>query len=143
MNIAPPNRVALNAPAGSGAKTVNFGVGATWVVVQSKAFSVGAIWQKNQSVTFGLGALWQGGSTKFFGIGAYWATPYHDNAPYGQMIGNNLVKPIDPNRLSTWSTYTRPASPIDGMTGRNVQTGKLETWDEKNNVWKDAAGNSL
>jgi hypothetical protein len=145
MNVGTLNSIALNATVAGGAatRTKTVGIGARWVSVVTKSTSISAIWQATQTKTVSIGALWQGGSTKFVAIGAYWAIPFHDQAPWGQMVGNNLVRPLDPNRIATWSTYSRPSSPMDGQTGRNVQTGKIETWDEKNNTWKDAAGNSL
>jgi hypothetical protein len=143
MNISALNTIALNSNLAAGGKSTTYSVDAHLVTVGSETYSVDAILQASFSRTYGVDALLQGGSSKFYSVDAILVTPYHDQAHWGQMIGNNIVRPIDPNRVATWSTFSRPSSPIDGMTGRNVQTGKIEVYDEKSSSWKDAAGNTL
>lgn len=145
MNNAVLNSTVLNSkpPGGAASHSQTYSVDFLSVTQSTKTYSIDFIGQGVFTQTYAIDFIGQGATTVFYAIDFLAATPYHDQAHWGQMIGNNIVRPIDPNRLATWSTYSRPSSPIDGMTGRNVQTGKIETWDEKNNVWKDAAGNSL
>lgn len=143
MNTTAFNTIALNSVLSAGGKSTTYSVDAHLVVVGSKTYGADAILQASFSAQYGVDALLQGGSSKFYSVDALVATPYHDQAHWGQMIGDNIVRPIDPNRVATWSTFSRPASPIDGMTGRNVQTGKIEVYDEKSGGWKDAAGNAV
>lgn len=140
MNTATLNGITLDGAPASGAKTVTYTTDAKLVYQFTKTYTTDAILQAKQSKTYTTDAVLQGGSSKFYSTDAVLVIPYHDQAHWGQMIGNNVVRPIDPNRVATWSTYSRPGSPIDGMTGRNVSTGKLETWNEKANKWQNADG---
>jgi len=39
-----------------------------------------------------------------------------------------------------WTTATRPASPVDGLSGFNTDLDKFETWDATNNAWVSGGG---
>lgn len=143
MNVGTLNSLTLNSTAANGTQRLEYTKDASLLYINIETYTKDAILQALRAVTYTKDAVLEGGSTKFYSKDALLVIPFHDQAHWGQMIGNNIVRPIDPNRVATWSTNSRPASPVDGQTGRNVQTGKLEIYDEKNATWKDAAGNSL
>lgn len=143
MNIGTLNGIALNSAPANGNTLLLYTTDAKLLFINIKTYGTLGLLRATQTKTYGTLALLEGGSIKFHSTDAVLAIPFHDQAHWGQMIGNNVVRPIDPNRVATWSTYSRPTSPLDGQAGRNVQTGKIEVWDEKNATWKDAAGNSL
>jgi hypothetical protein len=130
------NQIQLNAVPGGGAKVYSSSVDAKWVRLNTYSGSVNALWQKRGLYNGAVDALWQGGSTKFSSVDALWVTPYHDNGSMVQLVGNNLGITIDPNRLSTWTTYNRPPVPFDGMHGINTITGKHEHYNAKSARWE-------
>ena len=138
--MAPLNSIALDSVPSTGSKNKTYTTDARLVFVKTKTYTTDAILRATFTKTYTTDAILQGGATKFYSTDAILVTPYHDFGQWHEMIGNNLSVPIDPNRISTWSTYSRPSSPLDGQTGRNVQTGKVETWDEKSGTWKLADG---
>lgn len=141
MNTGTLNSIALNSTvAGTAGGSKTYKTDGYLVIVQSKTYTTDGILRATQTRTYTNDALLQGGSTKFYSNDAILATPYHDNAPYGQMIGNNITRPIDPNRMAEWSTYSRPSSPINAMQGKNMQTGKIENWNTITNRWELSDG---
>jgi hypothetical protein len=143
MNVGTLNSIALNSTVANGSTLLTYTTDASLLYVNNLPYTTDAVLQATQVKTYTTDAVLEGGSIKFYSTDALLIIPFHDQAHWGQMIGNNIVRPVDPNRVATWSTNSRPASPVDGQTGRNVQTGKLEIYDEKSATWKDAAGNSL
>lgn len=135
MNNSTFNSSALNATAGGGVKSAKFSIDARIAMQNSVVFSADALLQGKYSVNFGVDAVLQGGSTLFFSVDAVLATPFKDLGAFHRTIGDGLTIPIDPNKLSQWSTYTRPANPIVNQTGINKQTGKIEYWD--GSAWKN------
>ena len=142
MNFGIKNQLTLDGFPSAGIKSSTYKIDALVVKVGSKTYGIDGICQAKFSRTYGIDALVQGGSTKFYSIDAILATPYHNNGAWGRTVDIDLVAPIDEQRLPVWSTYSRPASPIDGMHGRNSQTGKIEYWDATAGIWKLADGSS-
>lgn len=129
------NATTLNSVPGAVSKTIFYKIDALVVSVKNKNYSVDAKLRATYTRTYGIDGLLQGGSTKFYSVDAIISTPYKDNGAWIQSIGDNIGVPIDPIRLSTWSTYSRPANPIMHQSGINTQTGKIEYWNGTS--WKN------
>lgn len=142
MNMATLGSITLDSVPSTGAKTKQYTTDGRLVFVRTKTYTTDAVLQKNQTKTYTTDAVLQGGSTKFYSTDGLLVTPYHDYGSYSQLIGNNLTATIDPNRISTWTTYNRPSVPFDGMSGINTITGKHEHYNAKAAQWQLYDGTS-
>jgi len=129
MNQTPLNTTQLNAPGGAGSLTIRtaFDLVAAINRTIETGFDLCLIATYMVETGFDLVAL--GGSTKFASFDFIAATPFKNLGAFTRSIGDGLSIPIDPNKLSQWSTYTRPANPVMNQCGINRQTGKIEYWD--------------
>lgn len=142
MNTACLDSVVLDGAPSSGALSKTYVRGAYAVNVRTRTYVRGAVAQAKQSRTYTRGAVAQGGSTKFYSRGAVAVTPYRDNAPWNELVGDNLTQPIDLNAIGHWSTFSRPTvtSYTRPVVGLNQQTGKVEYWDPIAGIWKNYDG---
>lgn len=141
MNNSSFNSVSLNSVGGKGEKSCVFSVDARVASLVNKPFGVDALLRATFIKTFGIDGILQGGSTKFFSIDAVLTSPFKDNGAFYQAVGDNISVPMDDNKLSSWSTYSRPQNPTMFQCGINVQTGKIEYWNGSN--WKNYDGSSV
>lgn len=140
MNLGVLNTLPVNAYPNTGPKTLTYSVDMKFVVARSAVYSVDMLLQVNKAVTYTVDMVLQGANAGFYSVDMILADPNHDNGSWQLATGNNISQPIDPNRIGVWSTYSRPANPVDGQAGVNKQTYKLEYWSAKQGRWNNYDG---
>ena len=140
MNLSPQNSLPLSSYPNTGPKSLTYAVDMKLVYARSSVYAADMLLQVNIAKTYAVDMVLQGANADFYGVDMILADPNHDNGPWHMAVGNGLTQPIDPNRLAVWSTYSRPANPVDGQTGVNKQTFKLEYWSEKQARWNNYDG---
>lgn len=136
MNSALLNATPLNTVGGgSGTKITSFSIDAILAIQVSKETAIDALLMGQYLAEVGIDAVLQGASTKFVSIDGVLATPYRDMGAFYRAVGDGISVPIDPNKISSWSTYSRPANPVLHQIGINRQTGKIEYWN--GTAWKN------
>ena len=140
MNLGTFNSLSLDGYPNTGPKTLTYGVDMRLARLVTLTYGVDMLFQQNVSRVYAVDMVLQGANADFYSVDMVLADANHDNGGWQLAVGNNLSQPIDPNRISVWSTYTRPSNPIDGQVGVNKQTSKLEYWSEKQNRWNFTDG---
>ena len=142
MNIGTLSSLTLRGYPNTGPKSLTYSIDMRLVNQRSQTHTIDMVLQATNKVTYAVDMVLQGANSTFYALDMVLADPNHDNGSWQVQTGSGITQPIDPNRIAVWSTYTRPSNPIDGQAGVNHQTSKIEYYDGKTSLWRNADGSA-